>query len=138
MALATGEQLSGGKVVDADQRQVVAVEGPGGGALPVSGTFTAAASTANALAANAGTVTGGASAALVPSNAGRNGLQVAVDTAATATAYFLLGAGTASATNFHFALSAGGSWDGQISQVLWRGAVQVFSSGTPKIGVAEV
>ena len=135
MALPTGELLSGGQVSDVNGRQVVAIDntdvGSGGGISVVN-------SSANALGANAKTATAGSSAALVPANASRKGIQVVVDPAATAVVYFLLGAGTASAANFHFGLSAGASWDGLVGSVLWTGAVQFFSSGTPVVGVAEV
>lgn len=85
------------------------------------------------------TLTGGASAQLIAANQNRNGLQVTVDPGAGAVnVYLLLGTGTASATNFHIGLAAGGSWDGTVGTSVWRGAVQFFSAGTPKVGVAEV
>jgi hypothetical protein len=93
---------------------------------------------AEAVTAASSTVTAGVSAALVAANTVRNGLSVTVDTAATSPVYLLLGTGTASATNFHFALAAGGNWDGRISGVVWRGAVQFFSAGTPKVGLVEL
>jgi hypothetical protein len=84
------------------------------------------------------TVAAGTSAQLLPLNENRNGVQVVVDMAATATVYLLCGSGTASALNWHFVLGAGGSWDGMFSGRTWRGAVQFYSAGTPNVGVVEV
>lgn len=85
---------------------------------------------------NAAPAVAGASAALIGVNTVRNGLQVTVDTAATNPVYLLLGTGTASATNFHIALGPGGSWDGRVSNVVWRGAVQYFGTGA-HLGLLE-
>jgi hypothetical protein len=93
---------------------------------------------AEAITAASGTPTAGASGQLVGANTVRNGLSVTVDVAAASPVYLLLGTGTASATNFHFALAAGGNWDGRISGAVWRGAVQFFSVGTPKVGLVEL
>jgi hypothetical protein len=82
-------------------------------------------------------VVAGASAQLIGANTERNGLSVSVSSAATNPVYLLLGAGTASATNFHYALPAGATWDGMVSGVLWRGAVQYFGTGA-QLGVVEV
>jgi hypothetical protein len=90
------------------------------------------------LTAASTTGTAGASAQLIAANSERNGLRVTVDTAAAASVYLLLGTGTASATNFHIVLAAGGSWDGLVSRCLWTGAVQYYSSAGGKVGVAEV
>lgn len=79
----------------------------------------------------------GASAQLIVANTERNGLRVQVDPAGAGPVYLLLGTGTASATVFHVALSAGGSWDGQVSEVVWRGAVQAFGTGA-RVSVVEV
>lgn len=89
-------------------------------------------------AGSSATATGGASALLVGANPQRNGLRVTVDTAAANPVYLLLGAGTASATNFHIVLAAGAFWDGQVSEVVWQGAVQFFSGGANHVGVVEV
>ncbi len=136
MALATGEQQSGGFNRDANGRLVVT--NPDGSLVGSAVTVTVTDPSANALATGAAIKTAGASAVLIAANGTRKGLQVTVDPAATQNVYFLLGAGTASATNFHFAMGAGGSWDGTATNTLWTGAVQFFSSGTPLVGVAEV
>lgn len=92
---------------------------------------------AESLTTNA-VLTAGASTAAVALNTTRNGVNFSVDPAATTNVYLLLGAGTASATNFTFALAPGGAWDGEVARgVVWRGAVQIFGTGA-KVGVAEV
>jgi hypothetical protein len=84
------------------------------------------------------TLTAGADAQLIGQNLVRNGLQVSVDTAATAPVYFLLRAGTCSATNFDFVLASGGIWNGTLGEgPLWRGAVRFFSTAGGKVGVLE-
>lgn len=65
-----------------------------------------------------------------------NGVQVSADTANTAVVYLLLGSGVASATNWHVALAAGGSWPGTLGGVVWRGAIQAWCSAAAKVGVA--
>lgn len=89
-------------------------------------------------AASSPTGTSGASVQIVGANTQRNGLRVSLDSAAAAPIYLLLGAGTASATNFHVCIKpAGPDWDGTISNgVVWRGAVQCFGTGA-HFGVAE-
>lgn len=81
--------------------------------------------------------TAGASGSIIAANAERNGLRVTLDSASTGPIYLLLGSGTASATNFHICLAAGGTWDGRIGDVLWRGAIQCFGTGG-HFGVIEV
>ena len=85
------------------------------------------------------TWTAGASAQILAANSERSGLRITMDPAAAGPIYILLGSGTASATNFHIALSQtnAGYWDGRISDTVWRGAVQVFGTGA-KFGVVEV
>lgn len=90
------------------------------------------------LQADSGNVVAGASAQLLTANIERNGLSVSVDSAATAPVYLLLGTGVASATNWHVCLAAGGYWYGQLSEVVWRGPVQAFSTAAGRVGVAEV
>jgi hypothetical protein len=93
-----------------------------------------------ALTANSNAIlAGGASVQIIGANTERNGLRVSLDSAATAPLYLLLGGGTASATNFHVCVKAGGpDWDGTISNgVLWRGAVQAFSGAAGHFGVSE-
>ena len=81
-------------------------------------------------AASATNKVAGASAQLIGVNAGRSGLTVALDSASTDHVYLLLGAGTASATNFHIALSAAQPvWNGVIGGAQWNGAVQFFGAG---------
>lgn len=94
---------------------------------------------ASALAAGSATnKVAGASAQLIAANAGRQGLTVALDSAATDKVYLLLGAGTASATNFHVALSAAYPvWNGKVGGAQWNGAVQFFGAGGV-LGVTEV
>lgn len=95
----------------------------------------------DALDSDSGTValTANTPAQLVGANVARNGLSVSVDPAATgAIVYVLLGAGTPSATNFHVALQAGGSWSGDVGGAVWRGAVQAVSTVNAKVGIAEV
>lgn len=87
-------------------------------------------------AASTTSAVSGASAQLIAANTERNGLRVSVDPAGAAPVYLLLGAGTASATVFHVALAAGGFWDGLVSHVVWRGAVQVFGTGA-RVAVTE-
>lgn len=80
----------------------------------------------------------GASAQLIGAGPERNGLQITVDPSGTGTVYFLLGTGTASATNFHFAVApAGDPWPGMISGVVWRGPIQFFGTGA-RVAVVEV
>lgn len=64
-----------------------------------------------------------------------NGVQVSSDSANSAAVYLLLGGGVASANNWHVCLAAGGSWPGTIGGVVWRGAVQGFSTAAAKVGV---
>lgn len=97
--------------------------------VPATDALTAASSSAGV---------GGASAQILAANTERNGLRVSLDSASVGPLYLLLGAGTASATNFHVCVKPGGpDWDGTISNgVLWRGAVQCFGSGG-HFGVTE-
>lgn len=98
----------------------------------------------------AGTTTSaasGASAQLIAANPSRNGLLISVDPAGTSPVYLLLGAGTASATVFHIPLGGVSTgfaprayWDGHFAPgdtALWRGAVQVFGTGT-RVSCVEV
>lgn len=71
----------------------------------------------------------GASAQLIGPNPERNALSVQVDSAGAGPVYLLLGTGAASATVFHVCIPAGVIWNGRISDVLWRGAIQVFGTG---------
>jgi hypothetical protein len=96
------------------------------------------ASTSGLAAGANATLAGGASASLIVANTERNGLRISVDTAAANPIYLLLGAGTASATNYHLCLTASGTWDGKIGDVLWLGAVQFFSAAGNRVGVVEV
>jgi hypothetical protein len=76
------------------------------------------------------TIAAGASAQIIAANTERNGLRISLDSAAASPIYLLLGAGTASATNFHICVKPGGpDWDGTIGNVVWRGAVQCFGTG---------
>lgn len=77
-------------------------------------------------------------AQLIAFNLDRQGLNIENDSAATAPVYLLLGAGTPSATNWHFALPAGVAWNGLIGYGSWRGAVQAVCSANTRVGVVEV
>lgn len=84
------------------------------------------------------------SATLITSNVQRNGLNISLAAASANPLYLLLWNGvgaapTASATNFHVAVPAGGSWDGMIGPVVWRGAVVGFiPTAAGQVGVLEV
>lgn len=80
----------------------------------------------------------GASAPLLGANTSRSGLRICLDSAALQPVYLLLGPGTASATHFTVALAPGGSWNGRVSDAVWRGPVQFFSANAGIVGVAEV
>ena len=74
----------------------------------------------------------------IPAYGNRAGLRLASDPAGTGTVYILGGTGTPSATNFHAALSPGQSWDGEVTQSIWTGQVQLYCSGSIAVGVWEV
>lgn len=95
----------------------------------ISGAESLAAGTTTSAAA-------GASAQLIGANTERNGLRISSDGASTV--FLLLGAGTASATNFHLVLTTGASsWDGTLGEIaFWRGAVQFFGTGA-RVAVVE-
>jgi hypothetical protein len=96
--------------------------------IPATDALTAASSAAGVA---------GASGQIIAANTERNGLRVSLDSAAASPIYLLLGTGTASATNFHVCIKpAGPDWDGLVSRVVWRGAVQCFGTGA-HFGVAE-
>lgn len=79
------------------------------------------------------------SVAVIAANVQRSGLSISLAAASANPLYLLLGTGTASATNFHIAVPAGGSWDGMIGPVVWRGAVQGFiPTAAGQVGVVEV
>lgn len=99
--------------------------------LPVSGTVTTAAPVSNSATVTrvATTTTSGVALA---SNASRKRAVIATETGTT---YILFGAGTASATNYTYALSA----NSVLEIPLWTGAIQVVrSAGSGNIQVTEM
>ena len=61
---------------------------------------------------------------------------MSADSANAAVVYLLLGTGIASATNSHVTVPPGATWPGTVGGVVWRGAIQGFSSAAAKVGVA--
>ena len=52
-------------------------------------------------------------------------------------AQFVAQRGAVSATVWDWSITPGGSWDGQVSQAVWSGPIQLFSAGTINVGVVE-
>lgn len=92
----------------------------------------------DALTTSSPALTAGASAQAIGANPDRSSLSISLSFAATAPLFLLLGAGTASATNFHICVPAGQLWNGLVGTCLWRGAVQAFSTAGGAYGLAEV
>lgn len=81
------------------------------------------------------TVTAGDSAVVVQKDVERSDLTMQVDPSAAAAVYILLGSGTASSSNFTFALTPGGFWDGRLTTALWQGPVSIAGDGATKVGI---
>jgi hypothetical protein len=94
--------------------------------------------TTDAVTAQSGSYSAGASAQLIGANPNRRGLMITVDPGASAPVYLVLGTSAASTTSFDVPLAPGGSFDGRISDVLWQGAVQFYSAAAGHVGVVEV
>ncbi len=90
---------------------------------------------------NSGTYSITTSVTTIPANGVRLGIQINSDAAGTGTVYGLCGSvaqvGTVSATKFHFSFAPGGAWDGQASQLLFSGPIQLVSTGTINVGILE-
>ena len=77
----------------------------------------------------------------LPASATRMGIQITSDAAGTGTVYGLCGSvaqvGTVSTSKWHFSLAPGGSWDGEASQSIFSGPIQLISTGSIVVGVLE-
>jgi hypothetical protein len=95
--------------------------------------------TSTACSTNAPATVGTSSAQAIAANSSRK--KLVLQNVGTTVLYVLLGAGSASATNFTFALPSGGSSkDGTCPvyvDTMWQGAVQWISSAAGGIGVAN-
>jgi hypothetical protein len=112
-------------LTDPDGRTIVV--GPDG----VSTSGSASTAVSGAGTANVTTSTG----VVVASNSTRTGFQVVNDSDTTV----YLGLGTAALANAGIRLNAnGGSWDGRVSNILWKGAVNSIHAGTGTKVVAYV
>lgn len=90
---------------------------------------------------NCGVVALANSSKTIPAYSQRLGIQITSDAGGTGTVYGLCGSvaqrGAVSATVWDWSITPGGSWDGQVSQAVWSGPIQLFSAGTINVGVVE-
>lgn len=104
-----------------------------GGNLKVAGSFSSTPVKSNTCSTNPLNNIGTTSTQVLPSNANRTRMILQNLAAGGLVAFVLLGAGTASATNFTFSLPPGGSTKDGTSPIQydeqWTGAVQVVFSG---------
>lgn len=116
---------------DGTNMQPLLVDGSGN--LKVAGSFSASTPSSNTASAAAQTAVSGTASQILAANGSRKGLMI--QNTGTTKIYIVLGAGTPSATVYHFALAAGGTandgssliWFGPAG-LLWLGAIQAISS----------
>lgn len=101
------------------------------GNLKIAGSFTVTPDKSATVTSPGPTTIGTSSAQLLAANSSRK--RMVLQNVGTTKLYILFGAGTASSSNYHIALPAGGNTnDGSspvYSDTLWTGAIQAISSG---------